>query len=169
MILLRHPPRTNRPPRYSCVRTSQLQWAVWLRPRQQIYWIWCVLKSIQHYVRNGLNSSPASFKGRLPIPVLDLMPPVVLPIVSVNCVFTVHALSLARATAHAQHCKFQFHSVHRRKSAFFWRVRKTAKSDYWLRRVCPYAWNNTAPTERIFMKFDIWVFLKNPPRAFKSH
>jgi hypothetical protein len=24
--------------------------------------------------------------------------------------------------------------------------------------VCPSAWNNSAPTERVFMKFDIWVF-----------
>ena len=29
--------------------------------------------------------------------------------------------------------------------------------------VCPSAWNNSAPTERIFMKFDTWVFFKNLP------
>jgi hypothetical protein len=39
----------------------------------------------------------------------------------------------------------------------FKRVCKTAQSDYYLRRVCPSAWNNSAPTRRIFMKFDIWV------------
>jgi len=121
MIVLHHPPRTNRPPRYSWVRTSQLQWTVWLRPRHQIYWIRCVLKSIQHYVRNGLNSSPASFKGRSPIPVIDLMPPVALPIVSVNCVITAAARSQARAmaaNAQAQDSWFQFPSAYRRKSAF---------------------------------------------------
>jgi hypothetical protein len=34
-------------------------------------------------------------------------------------------------------------------------VRKTAKSDYELRHVCPSAWNISDPTARIFMKFDI--------------
>jgi len=27
--------------------------------------------------------------------------------------------------------------------------------------VCPSAWSNSAPTGRIFMKFDIWVFFEN--------
>jgi len=101
-----------------------------LRPRQQIYWILCVLKSIQHHVRNGLNSSPASFKGWSPIPVIDLMPPVLLPIVSVNCVIRVHARSQARvmaATAHARDYRFQFHSVYRRKSAFLARSQNCEK------------------------------------------
>jgi uncharacterized membrane protein YhaH (DUF805 family) len=40
----------------------------------------------------------------------------------------------------------------------FRRVRKTAKSGYNLRRVCPSVWNNSAPTGRIFVKFYIWVF-----------
>ena len=41
------------------------------------------------------------------------------------------------------------------------RVRKTTKSDYQLRHnfaclsVRPFAWNNSASTGRIFMKFDI--------------
>jgi hypothetical protein len=43
-------------------------------------------------------------------------------------------------------------------------VRKTAKSGYYLFHiclsVCPVAWNNSAPTGRIFMKFDIWVFFE---------
>jgi len=38
------------------------------------------------------------------------------------------------------------------------RVRKIAISDYDLRHACPsvrpFAWNSSAPTERIFMKFD---------------
>jgi len=34
----------------------------------------------------------------------------------------------------------------------FRHVRKLAKSDYWHPWVC----NNSAPTGRIFMKFDIW-------------
>jgi hypothetical protein len=39
------------------------------------------------------------------------------------------------------------------------RVRKMTKSNSKLRRIClvacPSSWNNSAPTERIFMKFDI--------------
>jgi hypothetical protein len=46
----------------------------------------------------------------------------------------------------------------------FRRVRKIAKSDYSLRHVCLSvclsAWNNSAPTGRIFMEFDIWVFFE---------
>jgi len=30
--------------------------------------------------------------------------------------------------------------------------------------VCPSAWNNSAPTGRIFMKFDIWEFFENLSR-----
>ena len=37
---------------------------------------------------------------------------------------------------------------------------KITKSDYWLRHVCPSAWNISAPTGRIFMKFDIWIFFR---------
>jgi hypothetical protein len=33
--------------------------------------------------------------------------------------------------------------------------------------VRPLAWNNSAPTERIFMKFDFSVFLENLLRKFK--
>jgi len=39
--------------------------------------------------------------------------------------------------------------------------RKIAKSDYWLRHVCPSAWNNSAPNGRIFMKFDTIIFRKS--------
>jgi len=35
--------------------------------------------------------------------------------------------------------------------------------------VCPSAWNNSVPTGRVFMKFDIWAFSKNLPRKFKFH
>jgi hypothetical protein len=45
------------------------------------------------------------------------------------------------------------------KYLVFRHVRKIAKSDYQLRHVCPFvrptAWNNSASTGRIFMKFDI--------------
>ena len=58
------------------------------------------------------------------------------------------------------------------------RVRKIAKRDYYVCRVCllfwPFvrhvrlsAWNNCGPTERIVMKFDMWVFLKALLRMFK--
>jgi hypothetical protein len=33
--------------------------------------------------------------------------------------------------------------------------------------VCPSARNNSARTERIFMKFDISLFFENPSRKFK--
>ena len=39
--------------------------------------------------------------------------------------------------------------------------RKIAKNDYWLGHVCLYAWNNCAPTGRIFMKIDIWVIFED--------
>jgi len=40
------------------------------------------------------------------------------------------------------------------------RVRKIANSDYWLRHVLLSAWNNSALTGRIFIKFGIWVLFK---------
>jgi len=46
----------------------------------------------------------------------------------------------------------------------FMRVRNIAKSDYYLRyvslSVCPSAWNNSAPTVQIYMKFDILGFFE---------
>jgi len=33
----------------------------------------------------------------------------------------------------------------------------------------PHVLNNSAPTRRIFMKFDIWSFFKNISRNFKFH
>ena len=45
------------------------------------------------------------------------------------------------------------------------RDRRIAKSDYYFCNVClsscPYAWNNSTLTGRIFTKFDISVFSKN--------
>jgi hypothetical protein len=40
----------------------------------------------------------------------------------------------------------------------FRRVRRIAKNDCQLRHVCLSAWNNSVPTQPIFMKFDIRVF-----------
>jgi hypothetical protein len=34
---------------------------------------------------------------------------------------------------------------------------------------CPTTWNNSAPTGRIFMKFDIWVFFENMSKKYKFH
>ena len=46
-------------------------------------------------------------------------------------------------------------------SALFRRVCKIAKSGYHFRHVRPSAWNSSALTERILIKFDIWgVFFK---------
>jgi len=50
---------------------------------------------------------------------------------------------------------------------------KISKRDYYLRHVCPSApqtaWNNSAPTGRIFMKFYIWKCFENLPRKIKFH
>jgi len=58
----------------------------------------------------------------------------------------------------------------RYRFVFLRRVRKTAKSDYKLRHIslsfCLTAWNNSAPTERSFKNFDIWLFLENMSRKF---
>jgi hypothetical protein len=35
--------------------------------------------------------------------------------------------------------------------------------------VCPSTWNNSAPTGRIFIKFDMWRVFENPLRKFKFH
>jgi hypothetical protein len=35
--------------------------------------------------------------------------------------------------------------------------------------VRPPAWNNSAPTGLIFMKFDIWALFENLSRKFKFH
>jgi hypothetical protein len=43
------------------------------------------------------------------------------------------------------------------------------KSDYWLRYVCQSEWNNSAPTGRIFMKFDIWGLFEYLLRKLKFH
>ena len=55
------------------------------------------------------------------------------------------------------------------------RVLKIAKSDYWLRHECQSvrpsvrlsAWNNSAPTGRIFIRFDILAFFENLSRKLK--
>ena len=39
--------------------------------------------------------------------------------------------------------------------------------DYWLRHICVFTWSNSAPTGRIFMKFDIWGIFKNLSRKCK--
>ena len=50
------------------------------------------------------------------------------------------------------------------QSYTFKAIRKIATRDRWLRHVClslhPSAWDNSAPTERVFIKFDIKYFLK---------
>jgi len=49
------------------------------------------------------------------------------------------------------------------------RVRKIGKSVYCLRHVCRSAWNNSAPTERMFMMFKIREFFENLMRKFKFY
>ena len=49
--------------------------------------------------------------------------------------------------------------------------KKNSKSHFWLRHVCPSvrlsAWNNSAPTGRIFMKFDSFGFFEKSSRKLK--
>ena len=52
--------------------------------------------------------------------------------------------------------------------AIFRRARKIAKNYYWL-YVRLSVQNNSAPTERILIKFDIWNFFENLSRKFKFH
>jgi len=54
-------------------------------------------------------------------------------------------------------------------STVFRRVRKVAINDNLLLclYVRPFAWNNLAPTGRIFLGFDIWVLFDNLSRKFK--
>jgi hypothetical protein len=51
----------------------------------------------------------------------------------------------------------------------FRQVCNIAKSDYRLRYGCPSTWNNSAPTGRIFMKFDIWGLFEYLLRKLKFH
>jgi hypothetical protein len=52
-----------------------------------------------------------------------------------------------------------FHMNH--KYHVFRRVRNVAKSGYELRHLCPSAWNSSAVTRPIVMKFDVRVFSKS--------
>jgi hypothetical protein len=49
----------------------------------------------------------------------------------------------------------------------FVKLRKATVS--FVMSVRPFAWNNSIPTGRIFMKFDIWGFLENMLRVFKFY
>jgi len=42
------------------------------------------------------------------------------------------------------------------------RIRKTVKSDYYLRHICSFAWNNPTHTARIIMKFSTCGFSEKP-------
>lgn len=58
---------------------------------------------------------------------------------------------------------------------YFRRLLKIGKSDYYIFHVCPAfrltarppAWNNSAPTARIFEEFDIWLFSLKSARKLK--
>ena len=49
------------------------------------------------------------------------------------------------------------------------RVRKIAKSGYEFRHVRPSARNDSAPSGKILMKFDVWEYFENLLRKFKLH
>jgi hypothetical protein len=56
------------------------------------------------------------------------------------------------------------------KYKYFRRDRKIAKSDFnFVISVCPSARNNAASTERIFVRFYIWVFFENLLKKFEFH
>ena len=59
------------------------------------------------------------------------------------------------------------------ESCFLGTFAKFLKTAVELRHACssvrPSTWNNSAPTGRIFMKFDIWIFFGNLARTFKFH
>jgi hypothetical protein len=51
-------------------------------------------------------------------------------------------------------------------------LQKLRKRDYRLYHACLSQWPlayESAPTERIFMKFGIWIFLENMPKKFMFH
>jgi hypothetical protein len=53
---------------------------------------------------------------------------------------------------------------------FVRRVDRFEKVDYVLCHICPsVAWNNSALTGRIFVKFCIWTFFENMSRKFKYY
>jgi hypothetical protein len=56
-------------------------------------------------------------------------------------------------------------------SFLFKRVRKIAKKATisFVISVRLSTWNNLVPNGQFFIKFDIWVFLKNLSRKFKAH
>ena len=49
----------------------------------------------------------------------------------------------------------------------FAELRKT--TSIFVMSVCPSAWYNSAPTGRVFMRFDIFVFFENMSRNLKIH
>ena len=61
----------------------------------------------------------------------------------------------------------QIHTFCGKNAEFLIAFPKIAKSDYWFRRVCLSAQNNSAPSRRIFMKFGIWVLFEILSIAFK--
>jgi hypothetical protein len=64
--------------------------------------------------------------------------------------------------------EFRFHLLVndlRRSLGAFAELRKST----FVRHVCASAWNNSASTGRIFMKYDIWMFFENLSRKFKFH
>jgi hypothetical protein len=67
---------------------------------------------------------------------------------------------IKRRTQRSETCSEEPNVSHREKKLemmieFLVAVRKITKSDYWLRHVCPSAWNNSAPSGRISMKFGV--------------
>jgi len=52
----------------------------------------------------------------------------------------------------------------------FLRVRETAKRTVgFVMSISPPAWNNSAPNERVFVKFYIWLFFENLCRKMKFY
>jgi hypothetical protein len=72
-------------------------------------------------------------------------------------------------TPYAGHvgCSPHYHTTENTFLDAFAKLRKATIS--FVMSVCPSSLSNSAPTRRIFMKFDIWVFFERLLRKFKFH
>ena len=84
---------------------------------------------------------------------------------------------LGTPLSHPNHWGFRFASTHNEHGLVFWSTSVPVSSfcstfrrgRQKLRKARPSAWNNSAHTRQIFMKFHIWVFFENLSRKFKFH
>ena len=121
---------------------SMIQWAVLQRV---CYYMTCVLD----WVVAGISTGEWPWEDNIDTDVVDIRTFWGCELLRIVSVASIKFTSFGTTVLYIKTC----HS-------HFWRVRRIAKSDYLLRRVCPSAWSNSAPNGRIFMKFDILGFFK---------